>query len=312
MEPVSLPKGGCVTAAVFFMAAVASAFQVAPLSGPQLVSLGRLEDALAEFRQGVEASPRSVAANNGAGVVLDLMGRYAEAQPYFNQAIKVAAKPLDRALAQRAMAIAHGFAGDCKGAEKYEADAFEFYSTTQDFYNAGEVADEAGRLCLDAGDLNRAAGWYQKGYNAGLGEPNIPMERKNLWSFRWAHARARIAVRRGKTEEARKLVAEARAILNKGGNPDQEQYFPSLAGYVEFYAGDYHAALEYLNKATATDPFVRCLLAQTYEKLGDLPHAVEYYRQAAGATAHSVPVAFARPFAKTKLEEIAGKEKDYK
>ena len=271
--------------------------------------LGRLEEALAAFQQGVKASPKSVTANNGVGVVLDLMGRYAEAQPYFTQAIRSATRPLDRALAQRAMAIAHGFAGDCKGAEKYEADAYEFYVTTQDFINGGEVSDEMGRLCIDAGDLNRAAEWYQKGYSTGLREPNIPPQRKNLWDFRWAHARARIAARRGKADEARKLVAEARTILNKGGNQDQEEYFPYLAGYVEFYAGDYQAALGYLNKATGTDPFIRCLLAQTYEKLGDLPHALEYYRMAAGATAHSVPAAYARPFATKKLEEIAGKGK---
>ena len=96
-----------------------------------------------------------------------------------------------------------------------------------------------GRLCLDAGDLNRAYDWYQKGHDTGLQEPNLSRERQDLWEFRWAHARARIAVRRGKTDQARKLVAEARAIVDKGKIPEQEEYFPYLAGYVEFYAGDY-------------------------------------------------------------------------
>jgi tetratricopeptide (TPR) repeat protein len=117
-------------------------------SGPQLIHQGKVEEALAVYRAEVEASPKSVAANNGAGVVLDLMGRYTEAQHYFAQAIKASRTPLDRALAQRAMAIAHGFAGDCKGAEKFEASAFEFYLGTSDFYNAGEVADDWGVCAL--------------------------------------------------------------------------------------------------------------------------------------------------------------------
>jgi tetratricopeptide (TPR) repeat protein len=310
MEPVSGPLAGRVSVAILVGAALTCAFQPAHLTGPQLLAQGRLDEALAEFRQDVEALPKSVAAHNGVGVVLDLMGRYGEAQVAFSQAIKVAQKPLDRALAQRAMAIAHGFAGDCRGAEKYETDAYEFYVSTQDFINGGEVADELGRLCIDAGDLNRAQEWYDKGHSTGLQEENIPPIRKDLWSFRWAHARARIAVRRGRIDEARKLVAEARTVLDRGRNPEQEEYFPYLAGYVEFYAGKYPEALTYLNKATQTDPFIRCLLGQTYEKLGDREKALEYYRKAAATTAHSVPAAYAQPFAKRKLAEFAGTGKD--
>ena len=271
-------------------------------TGPELIRQGKLEEALAVYRADAEASPKSVAANNGAGVVLDLMGRYTEAQQYFAKAIKASRTPLDRALAQRAMAIAHGFAGDCKGAEKFEAGAFEFYLGTSDFYNAGEVADELGRLCIDAGDLNRASEWYRKVYDTGLDEPNIAQDRKDLWSFRLAHAKARIAARRGKPEEALKYVREARAILDRGRNPDQEQYFPYLSGYVAFYAGEYSAALATLQRASATDPFIQCLMAQTYEAIGNREKALEYYTIAANSTAHSVPAAYARPFARRKIE----------
>jgi tetratricopeptide (TPR) repeat protein len=270
-------------------------------TGPELIRQGKLEEALAVYRAEAEASPKSVAANNGVGVVLDLMGRYSEARHYLTQAIKAARTPFDRALAQRAMAIGHGFAGDCKGAEKYESSAFEFYLGTSDFYNAGEVGDELGRLCLVAGDLNRATEWYRKGNDAGLDEPNITQDRKDLWSFRLAHAKARIAVRRGKPEEALKYVKEARAILDRSRNPEQGQYFPYLVGYVAFYAGDYPAALTALQRASASDPFIQCLLAQTYEASGDREKALEYYRKAASSTAHSVPAAYARPFAQRKL-----------
>jgi tetratricopeptide (TPR) repeat protein len=204
------------------------------------------------------------------------------------------------------MAISHGFAGDCKGAEKFESHAFEFYLGTSDFYNAGEVADELGRLCIDAGDLNRALEWYRKGYDTGLDEPNITQDRKDLWSFRLAHAKARIAARRAKPEEASKYLREARTILDRNRNPEQEQYFPYLSAYVAFYAADYPAALAALQRASPADPFIQCLTAQTYEALGDREKALEYYRKAANSTAHSVPAAYARPFARRKLESGIG------
>src|ERR1700679_2964423 len=80
-----------------FMVAACMAFQAGQTpsvaTGPQLVHDGKLEQALEVFRRGVEASPKSVAANNGAGVVLDLLGRYTEARQYFSQAIKAAPTP---------------------------------------------------------------------------------------------------------------------------------------------------------------------------------------------------------------------------
>jgi tetratricopeptide (TPR) repeat protein len=271
------------------------------LTAPQLVREGRLDEALAAFRAEVAEFPKSVPANNGVGVVLDLMGRYTEARQYLTQAIKVAKTPLEHAVAQRAMAVSFGFSGDCKGAEKYESSAFGFYLNTSDFYNAGEVADELGRLCIDAGDLDRAGEWYQKGHDTGLSDPKITPERTDLWNFRLDHARARIAARRGKAQEAAKLVQEARAILDKGRNPEQEPYFPYLSGYVAFYAGDYKTALTELQNAEIADPFIQCLTGQTYEALGDREKALEFYRRAANSTAHSVPAAYARPFAQRKL-----------
>jgi tetratricopeptide (TPR) repeat protein len=271
-------------------------------AGPQLIREGKLDAALEVYRQGVEAIPKSVPANNGAGVALDLLGRYAEARQYFSQAVKAAGSPLEKAQAQRALAVSYGFARDCKGAEKSDRGAYDFYLSTSDFYNAGEVANELGRICLEAGDWNTAYTWYERGHEAGLKQPDIPPDREDLWDFRWAHARARIAVRRGKVEEARKYVSAAKTILNKGRIATQQTYFSSLTGYVAFYAGDYQTALTDLQTVDPADAFIQCLIGQCYEKLGDRAKAEEYYRKAANATAHSVPAAFGRPFAKGKLE----------
>ena len=229
------------------------------------------------------------------------MGRFAEARPYFSAAIKGARTPLERALAERAMAIGYGFASDCGNAEKLEKRAFEFYLETSDFPNAGDVADELARLCLDSGDFDRAAEWYARGHDTGLQEPNISASRRDLWDFRLANARARIAARRGKVADARKQIARAQAILSHGRIPDQEPYLPYLEGYVAFYSRDYAAALQALSRAAAADPFIECLLAETYEALDDRVRAAEFYRKAAATTAHSVPAAYAQPFAKSKL-----------
>ena len=230
------------------------------------------------------------------------MGRYEEARQHFAQAIKTAATPFDKAQAQRTMAISYGFTADCRGAEKYERAAYEFFHNSSDFYSSGEVADELGRLCLDSGDIDKAYEWYRRGHDAGLQEENITAARVDLWNFRWAHARARIAARRGKPADADKYVAAAKGILDKGTNPDQQVYFPYLAGYVAFYRGDYSGALAALGNANQTDPFIQCLIAQCYEKLGDAAKALVYYRQAASTTAHSVPAALARPFAVRKTQ----------
>lgn len=283
-----------------YMIAAGLAFQAS--SGPQLVRDGKLPEALEVFRRAAEASPKSLAANNGAGVVLDLLGRSTEARRYFAQAIKAAPTPTEKAQAQRALAVSFGFSHDCRGAEKADRTAYEYFLAAPDFYSAGEVADEIGRLCLDAGDLDTASDWYRKGHDAGQRETNLPPDRKDLWDFRWAHARARIAARRGKLEEARKDIAAARAILEKRTIPDQQVYFPYLTGYVAFYSGDYAAALADLRNAAQTDPFIQCLIAQCYEKLGDREKALEYYRSAASTTAHSAPAAYARPFASARLE----------
>jgi tetratricopeptide (TPR) repeat protein len=284
----------------FLVAAAITAAAWQP-TGAQLVNAGHFPEALAVFEATLQTDPKSVAANNGAGVALDLMGSYREAQPYFTAAIKAARTPLEKALAERAMAIGFGFAGDCANAETLEKRAFEFYVETLDFPNAGDVADELGRLCLDAGDFDRASEWYQRGHDTGLQEAHISPARADLWDFRLAHAKARIAAQRGKVAEARKQAEKARSILDRGRIPDQEESFPYLQGYAAFYAGEYAEALRAFNRASQSDPFIQCMIGRTHEARGDRARAIEFYRKAAAATAHSVPAAYAQPFARRKL-----------
>ena len=282
--------------------------------GQQLMREGKLDDALALYRRTLQTSPDSLPANIAAGSVLDLVGQGEEARQYFGKAMQVADTPEHKAMAQRAMAMSYAFEGNCKKTIQYEQLVFNYYGSVKDFFRQGEIADEAARVCIDSHDAHNpfpvddlyiATHWYQLGHDTGLKEPDIKAARKELWEFRWEHAQARIAARRGNQAEAQKHVAAAKTILDKGTNPEQAQFLPYLQGYVAFYAGDYKTALEELLKANQNDPFIECMIGQTYEMLRDKEKALEYYRKASTAIAHNPAAAYAVPLAKKKLASLA-------
>jgi tetratricopeptide (TPR) repeat protein len=249
------------------------------------------------------------------GTQLDLQGKSAQARAVFQKAIDSAPTPAAKANAQRAMAMSWAFDGDCKKTAEYEEMVIDYWKTQEKdvpgraFYQQGEMADEAARVCLDNGDLNTARELYKKGHDLGVKEPDIPPARKDLWDYRWEHAQARIAARRGNKIEAQKHVTAAKAILGGMRQKDpklyeqQASFLPYLTGYVALYTGDYQTALADLQKANQNDPFVQCLVGMTFEKLGDKARAMEAYRKAAAATGHNPPAAFARPFTAKKLRE---------
>lgn len=269
----------------------------------QLVRSGSLEDALSVYQTELKSSPDSVAANNGAGVILDLLGRTKEAKKYFERAIDLADTPAAKANARRALAMSYAFDNDCANTAKYEEMAADYWASVPDYFRQGELLNEAARVCIEAGSFDTAEKLYRRGEEAGLKEPNITPARTALWKFRTEHALARLAVRRGQPDVAKQHVAAARALLD--ANPemakDQEIFFPYLTGYVALYSGDAKTALADFQKARQDDPFIQILIAQAYEKLGDKEQAQAYYRKASTATAHNPPVAFARPLAAKKL-----------
>jgi Flp pilus assembly protein TadD len=277
--------------------------------GQQKVREGQSEEAMALYRRVLQNAPRSFEANRLAGVVLDLMGQYADGRTYLAKAIEVASSPQQKARAQRSMAISYAFEHDCRGAAKYEVAVYQTYVDAKEFSQAGEIANELAGVCLEAGELDVAYTWYHTGHEIALREPDLEPARKDLCNFRWEDAQVRIMARRGAYAEAQRHVDAARALFD-GGDFQQPALLRSLIGYVAFYAGDFPTALSKLKEANQRDPSILCLIAQTYEKLGDTVHAMDYYRRALAASdAHNATAAAARPLARKKLgsraDEIA-------
>ncbi|MGA7240597.1 MAG: hypothetical protein WBY44_33245 [Bryobacteraceae bacterium] len=237
----------------------------------------------------------------------DLSGKFKEARELYQQAIDEAATLSAKSAAQRQLAMSYAFEGDCKNTVKYEDLAAGYYRDNADandrFYQQGELYDEAARVCIDVGDLATAEEYYRKGRDAGLKQPDIPADRVKLWNFRYEHAMARIAARRGNKAEAEKHLAAAKQLVDgmTSLKAQQQAFLPYLTGYVAFYTGDYKKALEDFQQAQQSDAFIQCMTGETYEKLGDKDKATEYYRKAASAQGHNPPAAYAKWFTKKKL-----------
>ena len=246
---------------------------------------------------------------------LDVDGRTAEARAIFQATIDTASTPLARAQAQRSMAMSFAFDGDCANTVKYEEMVIDYWKTREAaepqnaFYQQGEMANEAARICIDYGHLDVAERYYRRGSELGLKEPDPKTHPKALWDYRLAHALARLAAQRGNGDEARRQVAVARRILDGDSvmAVAQERFYPYLTGYVALYTGDLTAAEADLTRATAmpansTDPFMHYLLAMTFDRQRNAARARELYQKAYDmATAHNPPAAFVRPSARKKI-----------
>ncbi len=243
------------------------------------------------------------------GTELDNNGKYEEARKVFQQAIDSAASPAAKASAQRSMAMSWAFAGNCQKTGEYEQMVIDYWKTrekedpTNAFYQEGEMANEAARVCVDLGDLNAAERWYKKGTELGKADPGLSADRSALWDFRLEHALARLAARRGNRAEAEKHIKAAQSALDRMTDLRQQQqvFYPYLTGYVAFYLGDNQQALADLQKANTRDAFIQTLIGEVYAKMGDREHAKEWFAKATAARGHNPPAAYAHRVAKKAL-----------
>jgi tetratricopeptide (TPR) repeat protein len=266
------------------------------------------------------AVPAAIPAAMREASQLDLRGETKQARVMFQKMIDSAPTPAAKTAAQRAMAMSYAFDRDCANTVKYESMVIAYWATREQaepqnaFYQQGEMANEAARVCIDAGDLAAAAQWYRKGYELGVKEPAPQTHPKSLWDYRLAHALGRLAARKGDKAEAERQIANARRALESDTAmaAQQERFFPYLVGYVALYTNDLPTAEAQFTKAIALrgnekDPFMHALLAMTYERMGRTGEANALYRKAYDmATSHNPPSAFVRPLVREKLGLAAG------
>jgi len=253
-------------------------------------------------------------------IQLDLSGETARARAILQPLADTTSDPSAKADAQRALAISYAFDGDCANAGKYESMVIAYWHSREQaepsnaFYQEGEMADEAGRICIEAGDLDAAERWYRDGYAMGVKEPAPKKHPTSLWDFRLAHALGRLAARRGDAAAARAQVEAARRALagDTAMAAQQERFYPYLVGYVALYTHDPKRARTELMRAIGmkggeNDPFLHYLLAVADEQLGERGGAAALYRQAFDlATAHNPASAFVRRMLRGKVHEAAG------
>ena len=239
------------------------------------------------------------------GITLDLQGKYEEARTHIKRAVGTATTPDAASRATRALAVSYAFESKCTEAAAVEAPLYEKALAAKAFNDAGELANELARICLESGDAAQAEAWYRKGFEAGKQDTTNQNSGPELWTFRWEHAQARIAARRGQKADAATHVAAAKAVLDSGKLPQQQAaFFPYLTGYVAFYGGDYARAVTDLQQANQNDVFIMSLLAQSYEKTGEPAKATALYQKIMDATNHNPPMAFARPVARARLAAL--------
>jgi tetratricopeptide (TPR) repeat protein len=258
-----------------------------------------------------QSSPRSDSTRQAQQ--LDTDGLHSQARAIFQALIDNAPTPSDRAATQRRMALSYAYEGNCAKVIELEEQVIAYWITRREaepqnaHYQEGEMANEAARICIDAGALDEAERMYRRGSELGNREPEPRTHPKSLWDYRLAHALARLAARRGNAAQAKRYVAEARRILDSDRTmaEAQEQYYPYLVGYVALYTNDLPTAESELTKSMAglpNDPFQVVLLGMTFEKKGDAAKARELYQKAFDmATGSNPPNVFSRSFTRKKL-----------
>ena len=244
---------------------------------------------------------------------VDATGKHAEARAMYQALIATAPDAATRAASQRRLAMSYGYDANCAKVMELENQVIAYWATRraaepQNAFNSeAEVANEAGRICIDNGFIKEAEKMYRRGYELANLEPSPRTHPKSLWDYRLAHALGRVAARRGNAVEAKKQVAEARRALDSDSvmAKSQEQYFPYLVGYVALFTNDLATAETEFTKTTKAmpnDPFQLVLLGMTHEKQGHAAVAKELYQKAYDmSTGATPPMIYSRTFTKGKL-----------
>jgi tetratricopeptide (TPR) repeat protein len=270
-----------------------------------LTATGRLDEAFAKLERALALDPKSADAHLQMGVALDIDGRYSEARQHFDRALTLTDEQAREPIVG-AIAVSYVFDGDVLNAARYYQKLFDRQMANSRFDEAAATANALGRVFLETGDIVKADLWYQTGRETAGKLSNLPGDQIDLWAMRWHHAQSRIAARRGDHETASREADALQDLLDKNAlNQKQASIYQYLQGYDAFYAGAYDDAIASLLQADQRDPFILGLLAQAYEKTGDISTARAYYTKVLASNRHDIQNALARAVAKQRLAAIS-------
>lgn len=267
----------------------------------QLASDGKFADALAQYRKAIAADAKLADAHLGAGRMLDLTGKHAEARKHFATAVDLAT-PERRPQALSAMAVSYAFESNARDSASFYEKLFNERLAQGNANGAAGTANAIGRVHLETGDLANAEKWYRTGYETSKKIKDPTPVQTDLWELRWLHAQSRIAARRGDAAQARRHAAAVKALVDKPANENERVQHQYLLGYIALEAGQHDTAIAELQKANLEDSFILGLLGRAYEKKNDAAKATEYYQKVMAATGHSINTAFAHQWARKYLK----------
>ena len=269
--------------------------------GQQLLDEKNLEGALEKFQAAVTADPQRYDAHDALGKALDLVGRYGDAREHLERAIALAPED-SKSQALATMGTSFAFESRAEDAARYYRRAFDAQMEAKDPASAAATANALGRVYLESGNTVKAEQWYRTGYETSRRLSNRPGSQLTLWDMRWHHALGRIAARKGRRAAALQHAATVKRLLDQGGNEGQRPFYPYLLGYINFHTRHYRDAIAALKKGNQQDVFVLGLIAQSYRRLHDAPHAREYFERVLAGTDHDIATAFSRPQARAYLK----------
>jgi tetratricopeptide (TPR) repeat protein len=270
--------------------------------GRALFSQGRHDEAERLYRQAIAVSPRSFEAARALGILLNIKGQYPEARTHLERAVKVAQTSSVRHQAMATLALSYAFEGKMDDVVREYESLRRSQQTDGDASGAAASARSLGRILLESGDIANGRRWYEIGYQEWKPQPSQPESERLLWELRWRHMQARVAAQEGRLDDAKRLVGEFEALMNKRGKlAEDSPLYRWVSGYVSFYAKDYDVAIDHLTHGDTNDPFILDLIGKAYEAKGDMTNARQYYRRVMESNVYNLQSAIARPHARAKL-----------
>jgi tetratricopeptide (TPR) repeat protein len=284
----------------------------------------RFDEAIAVYRQALAISPGFVPARRGLGRVFDLIGRHADARAEYLAGLERASSYEDEPLLwdlatsyvfERRFDEAHAALRrwadlSVKRRGQDQGGSPMFFELAM----AREAFDEAERVLeLRFAPIKKPVAMPR----SQTPDPDVVLTWLE-WS-QYQSQRAVVAARRGRADEARRLMAEAEAQVAKVDEVLATVALPAApnaphsnvsggfmlpTGEVAFWLGDTARAIRMLSTEYLKLPRHNLLLGQAYEREQSLAEARAAYTRVVESTVLSIELAWARPIAQARLAAI--------